>query len=117
MPRVPFRAMAERILPKGYQLSLCLCGDTLSRRLNRTYRKKQYAPNVLSFPIAANEGEIFLNVHKAAQEARKFGIPVRDRTALLFVHGCFHLLGLKHGATMERRERQILKEFGFKAIP
>ena len=118
-PRVPFKEMAQELLPERFQLSLVLCGDTLSRRINRTYRppagasKKKYAPNVLSFPLGEYEGEIFLNVQKAGKEAREFGISTRDRVAHLFVHGCLHLLGVKHGIHMERREKQTLKKFGF----
>src|SRR3989344_468837 len=114
--RVPFKRMAKELLSEHYQLSLVLCGDTFSRRINRTYRKKDYAPNVLSFPLGEYEGEIFLNVQKAGKEAREFGISTRDRVAHLFVHGCLHLLGLKHGTNMERREKQTLKKFGFKTI-
>ena len=116
IPRLPFKRMAAEILPKHYELSLCLCGDALSRRINRTYRKKAYAPNVLTFPLGKGSGEIFLNVRKAEHEAKVFGSPSRDRIALLFVHGCFHLLGLKHGPNMERREKQTLRKFGFKAV-
>lgn len=112
-PSVPFKKIAAAILPRGYKLSLVLCGDTLSQRINREYRKKDYVPNVLSFPLEHDEGEIFLNLGKAAKEATAFGISARSRTALLFVHGCFHLLGMRHGESMERRERQILKKFGF----
>ena len=115
-PRVPFKRIVGDILPKRYRLSLCLCGDTLSRRMNRTYRKKTYVPNVLSFPLRKYEGEIFLNVRKAGHEARVFGVSPRDRVALLFVHGCFHLFGLKHGDKMERLEKQVLKKFGFKTV-
>ena len=86
--RVPFEAMARASLPKGYQLSLVICGDTLAQRMNAEYRKKTYKPNVLSFPLAKLEGEIFLNIRKAQREARAMRIPLNTRLAHLFVHGC-----------------------------
>ena len=101
------------VLGESYELSLVVCGDTLSRRMNKKYRKKAYAPNVLSFPLAGHEGEIFLNVRKAEREAKIFNIPVRDRIAHLFVHGCFHLKGLGHGKQMEKLEESVLKKFGY----
>ena len=96
-----------------YELSLVLCGDKLARSINTKYRKKTYAANVLSFPLNKNEGEIFLNIRAGEREARAYGVSVPARLALLFVHGLFHLKGLKHGNKMETEERKILKNFGF----
>jgi len=113
-PRVPFEKMAHAILGSQYELSLVICGDTLASSLNRTYRKKVYPANVLSFPIGKNEGEIFLNIRASEREARTFGIPAREHIAHLFVHGCFHLKGYMHGEKMEREEGRILRAFGFR---
>jgi probable rRNA maturation factor len=111
--RVPFEKMAAASLPKGYQLSLVICGDRLAQRMNAEHRKKTYRPNVLSFPLSNNEGEIFLNIRKAAREAKQEGISRDKRIALLFVHGCFHLAGHDHGNRMERLEATVLKKFRF----
>lgn len=113
MPRLPFERMAQEILGRTYELSLVVCGDTLAQRMNKEYRKKSYKPNVLSFPISKTEGEIFLNVQCAKREAKKYGMAFSDRLALLFVHGCFHLKGLDHGAKMEAAEQKVLKRFVF----
>ncbi len=110
LPRLPFEAMAHMVLP-GYELSLVLCGDALARRMNETYRKKSYFPNVLSFPLSKTEGEIFLNVRCAEREAAQMHVSVNKRLALLFVHGLFHLKGLDHSDRMEREEQKILKRF------
>jgi len=110
-PRVPFEKIARAILPARYQLSLVVCGDDLAQRMNWEYRKKAYTPNVLSFPLEATEGEIFLNVREAEREARKYGVSLRARLVLLFAHGCLHLKGVKHGAPMERTEERIQKRF------
>jgi len=114
--RVPFEKIARELLPERYLLSLVLCGDVLSRRMNRTYRKKDYAPNVLSFPLEKYEGEIFINLRKAEREARSFRITPSQRVSHLFVHGCLHLLGFKHGKNMERLEERTLRKFGLKPL-
>ena len=112
IPRIPFEKMGMDILGKGYSLSLVICADALSRSINKEYRKKDYAPNVLSFPLQKNEGEIFLNVRKAEREARTFGKKPKQHIARLYVHGCFHLKGLTHGANMDAHEQAVLKKFG-----
>ena len=110
---IPYDKIANAVLGKNYELSLVVCGDDLARRMNKEYRKKNYKPNVLSFPLSRSEGEIFLNVRAAAREARRYKVPLRDRLAFLFVHGCFHLKGLQHGRIMEAQEQRILRAFHF----
>ncbi len=113
VPRIPFEKIARAVLGPRFELSLVICGDTIATRMNKEYRKKTYKPNVLSFPLGKHEGEIFLNVRCAEREAKKFNVQLRDRIALLFVHGCYHLKGLKHGRIMEQQECRILRRFGF----
>lgn len=109
--RIPFEKLAESVLGNTYELSLVICGDTLARRMNREHRKKAYAPNVLSFPIGAREGEIFLNVRKAEREAQQYQTTLKARLALLYVHGLYHLKGLDHGDKMEKLEQKTLRAF------
>lgn len=110
-PELPFRKIKEKALGKSYDLSLVICGDSLARAINKKYRKKAYAANVLSFPLSRRGGEIFLNAAAAAREAKQFGTTERKRLALLFVHGLLHLKGLHHGRTMEEREQKLLRAF------
>ncbi len=111
LPHIPYKEIATSILCSGYELSVVICGDKLARKMNSKYRNKTYSPNVLSFPYEKTEGEIFLNIRKAEREARKYGTSTRSRAALLFVHGCFHLAGYKHGVHMEQLEQKILKKY------
>jgi probable rRNA maturation factor len=114
-PGVSFEKIARAALGRQYELSLVICGDDLAQRMNHEYRKKSYKPNVLSFPLSKNEGEIFLNVRCAERESRAYNVPLRDRLALLFIHGCLHLKGLDHGPKMESAERRILRRSGYAA--
>jgi probable rRNA maturation factor len=99
-PRAAFAKIAEKALGTDYELSLVFCGNALSRRLNATYRGKDYPTNVLSFPISKTAGEIFINLSKLGA----FSAPE------LFVHGLFHLKGMEHGRTMEKAEQALLHE-------
>ncbi len=111
IPHILFKRVARTILPRRYELSLVLCGDRLARRLNTQYRDKHYCPNVLSFPLSKREGEIFLNVRAAERDAKKYGVSLRARMLLLFIHACAHLKGLHHGKRMERQESKVLRQF------
>ena len=111
VPRIPFEDIARAVLGANYSLSLVLCGDRLAQRMNKEYRNKTYYPNVLSFPLDKNDGEIFLNIRKAAREARQMDTTAAKRTALLYVHGLFHLKGLDHSDKMEAEEQRVLRRF------
>ncbi|OGG77881.1 rRNA maturation RNase YbeY [Candidatus Kaiserbacteria bacterium RIFCSPLOWO2_01_FULL_54_24] len=110
-PRIPFESIARKILGSHYELSLVICGDARARSLNRKYRKKGYATNVLSFPLTKNDGEIFLNMRAAEREAKKYNVSLRTRLMFLFIHACLHLKGVRHGPKMELLEQKTLKQF------
>jgi probable rRNA maturation factor len=91
-----------------------------SRRLNREFRSKDYATNVLSFPYSARplEGDLVICAPVVAREAREQGKAVRAHHAHMLVHGLLHLAGLDHerardAARMEARERRVLAALGF----
>jgi rRNA maturation RNase YbeY len=111
VPRVPFERIATSIVGPSYTLSLVVCGDTLSKAMNTRYRHKTYRPNVLSFPLSASEGEIFLNVRKAEREAQKEHVSCEERIAYLFIHACLHLKGHKHGDAMDALEDRYMRRF------
>lgn len=104
VPSLPFQKIKEDILGARYDLSLVFVGDVRSRRLNKTYRNKTYIPNVLSFPLDATTGEIFINTTQARREAKKFSMSDTGFVGFLFIHGLLHLKGYAHGATMEKAE-------------
>lgn len=111
LPSIPFQKIAREILGLRYELSLVICGDTLAKKINRQYRKKSYAANVLSFPLGKSEGEIFLNMQAARRETKLYDVTLRARLTLLFIHACFHLKGLKHGKRMGKLEKRMLVRF------
>lgn len=114
MPSLPFSHLKTVVLGTRYDLSLVIVGDALSAKLNLTHRKKSYTPNVLSFPVDAKTGEIFLNLKQAKREHEARGESYRYFVALLFIHSMLHLKGFAHGDTMESEERRLLSKFNIK---
>lgn len=112
LPRVSFLEIKNSILGKKYELSLVFCGNRKSKELNKIYRNKDYTPNVLSFPLDKNSGEIFINPHVAKKEAPKFNKNYTNFVGFLFIHGCLHLKGMEHGSTMDKTEEKFCKKFG-----
>jgi probable rRNA maturation factor len=113
LPRLPFLDIKNAILGETYDLSIAFVGKTTSKKLNTTYRQKEYATNVLSFPNSKKSGEIVLCPDVMKKEMKFFGMTMRTFTAFLVIHGMLHLKGLEHGSTMETAERKYMKQFGF----
>lgn len=112
LPRLPFASMKNAVLGADYDLSLAFVGNAESKKLNMTYRKADYVPNVLSFEIDDISGEIFINPIEARKQAPEFGRTYSNFIAFLYIHALCHLKGMAHGSRMERTEAEFRKKFG-----
>lgn len=73
--------------------------DQELRRLNRDFRKKDQATDVLSFPAADPNGflgEIAISFPRAKRQATEYGHSVAQELQILMLHGVLHLLGMDH---------------------
>jgi len=110
-------ALAATGRPDGAEVTLRVVGAAEGRALNRRYRHRDHATNVLSFAYDARCGDVVLCHPVIAREARQQGKRLRDHYAHLVVHGMLHLRGHDHrraaeAARMERAERRILCRLG-----
>jgi probable rRNA maturation factor len=102
------------------EVSIRLVDADEGRTLNRIYRSKDYATNVLSFPAELPRGinlpllgDLVICAPVIAREALEQRKPVRDHYAHMSVHGVLHLLGYDHeteadAQIMEALERRVL---------
>src|SRR6266480_1511490 len=93
-------------------VTLRIVGRRESRFLNKSFRRRDYPTNVLSFHYGGNRGDLVLCHPVIAREARSQGKTVAAHYAHLVVHGMLHLRGHAHGRRMEQREISILRRFG-----
>lgn len=110
-PKWPYETIKNTILGKQYVLSLSFVGETRAQGFNIQYRKKDYVPNVLSFPLDEHTGEIIICPAVAKKQANDFSLSVDGYIAYLFIHGCVHLKGHDHGDTMDRLEQKYVRQF------
>ena len=101
-------------LGQKYSLNVNFVSPKEAQKLNIDYRQKDYIPNILSFPLSKDEGEIFICLSVARREAKKFSLTYKEFLTLLLVHGCLHLKGMEHGEKMEKEEERISKKFVLK---
>ncbi len=111
IPPHPYEEMSKAILGNTYTLTLAFIGEQRAHRLNLWHRKGDYVPNVLSFPLTKNVGEIYITPQVAKREAKKFGMTVKGYIGYLFIHGLLHLKGYDHGATMDKAEQKYIHQY------
>ena len=99
-------------------IELILTTDEEIKELNKTYRNKDKATDVLSFPLedipGMPLGSIVISVDTAKKGAEEFGHSIEDEIKLLFIHGLLHLLGYDHevdDGEMREKEKEIIKKF------
>ena len=114
--------LASALGPADACVELSFVDDALMRRLNRDYRGKDYATNVLTFVYDETEGrlngDLVVCVPVVLREARAQGKAVAAHFAHMVVHGVLHLQGFDHedadeALAMETRESNILDSLGF----
>ncbi|MDT8438931.1 MAG: rRNA maturation RNase YbeY [Wenzhouxiangellaceae bacterium] len=123
-------AWVEAALADPHDAEICIriVDEAEGRALNRQWRGKDYATNVLSFPgeappglppgeMAALAGDIVLCAPVIAREAAAQGKPSTHHWTHLVVHGVLHLRGYDHihadaAVAMEQTECRILAELG-----
>lgn len=118
--RQQFRKWVRAALAREAQITLRLVDEAEGRALNLDYRGKDYATNVLTFPLQDQPllGDIALCVPVIAREAAEQGKLPEAHYAHMTVHGVLHLLGYDHAtdaeaAVMETLETQIVTKFGY----
>ncbi|MCA9360664.1 rRNA maturation RNase YbeY [Candidatus Nomurabacteria bacterium] len=112
--KLPYEEIKTKILGVKYVLSLVFVGKKKAASINKSTRNKTYSPNVLSFPLTDQAGEIIICPDTAVREAKKFDLTKDGYIAFLFIHGLLHLKGHDHGDTMDKLERKYLKAFNIK---
>ncbi|MBS4016885.1 MAG: rRNA maturation RNase YbeY [Dechloromonas sp.] len=119
--RADFVRWARAALTGGGQVTIRLVDADEGQALNRDYRGKDYATNVLSFPYETEPlvmGDLVICPAVVAREATEQNKPLAAHYAHLTVHGMLHLQGWDHeddveARDMEDEERTILAALGF----
>lgn len=119
--RQQFRRWVRAAMQHDLQITLRIVDENEARYLNKSFRGKDYATNVLTF-VYDNElpiyGDLVICAPVAAKEARKQHKHLDEYYAHLTVHAVLHLQGYEHeedgeAAAMEAIETAILLKLGY----
>ena len=109
------KRMLAEVAPEVDSVAVRLTDDEEVRELNREYRKKDAATDVLSFPgevtlEGSHLGDIIISIPTASRQAEALGYSLQREVRTLCLHGVLHCLGYDHEADdgeMGRIERRL----------
>lgn len=112
-------AMLAALGVEDSELSILLCDDSTIRELNRRYRKKNRATDVLAFPMQEGPGpqfaqgllgDVVISLPTARRQAAAHDRAIVDEVTFLLAHGLLHLLGHDHATARQEREMNARTE-------
>jgi probable rRNA maturation factor len=114
-----FTQRALRTIDRSHQsATIVFVGDAAIKKLNRQFRGKNYATDVLSFPTNAERfesenqsrlGEVVISVERAAAQAKENGLTFQNEVQQLILHGLLHLSGYDHETDQGEMNRLELR--------
>lgn len=121
--------------PGDAEISVSFISNDEIRKLNKQYRNKDAATDVLSFPLGENGvydinqetgaymlGDIVISAERAFEQAKMYGHTIRREIGFLTVHSMLHLLGYDHeqggleARCMREKEESVLNKLGISRV-
>lgn len=116
-------ALKYEKFPYDAELSVTFTDNEGIRELNREYRERDSATDVLSFPMydfragdipadceCAELGDVVISVQRAKEQAHEYGHSLKREIAFLTVHSVLHLLGYDHEISDEEEKLMFTKQ-------
>jgi len=114
-----FVARAKRTIGVRGEVDVLITSSAQMRHLNRRFRGKGSATDVLSFPsVEGTAGDIAISAEVGARNARRLGHSAAEEMKVLILHGLLHLAGYDHetdAGAMARKEARLRQVLGLPA--
>jgi probable rRNA maturation factor len=122
-----FLSQARKAVGLQGEVHVLLADDATLKRLNKTFRGKNKATDVLSFPAGPSTvffsepdapefaGDLAVSLETAARQAARFGHTLAEEVRILLLHGLLHLAGYDHetdAGEMASREAELREQLG-----
>ena len=100
-------------------MCITICNDPAIRKLNKTYRFKDKATDVLSFPVyedhdqklpILNLGDVIISIDTAKRQAVEYDVNLYQEVLRLLIHGILHLLGYDHENVPKKEELRMRRK-------
>lgn len=108
--------LIEKYGPQDAEVTLAFVNNSVIKKLNRRFRKKDTPTDVLSFPLREKAadgkyylGDIIVSIPQAVKQSRLKNHSLNRELEILTIHGYLHLKGFEHSQGLEKEEKKIQK--------
>ena len=103
------RVRNQKWLTQKAEISIVLLTEREMKKINKHFRGKDKATDILSFESAdaTSLGELLICFDVIKAQARRHGHPVADELLYMLIHGILHLLGYDHEASAAEEKRML----------
>lgn len=124
--KVIIESMKEEQIDLNYEISLSFVDNEEIKILNKNFRNKNQATDVLSFPMEDEEfieekilGDIVISLERALEQSKEYNHSFKREMLFLVCHSMFHLMGYDHDTDentkeMREKEKRVLNKLGIK---
>ncbi len=114
--------IAESILDRekkeGCKINIVFTGNDFIQKVNIKYRMRNYATDVIAFGFSKKDygdegGDVFISVDKAAENAGKYGVSLKEEIIRLIIHGVLHVIGYDHEKGGAGKKNMTRKQEGY----
>lgn len=100
---------------KDCELQFIFGGDDLLSSLKKEFFNKYQLTDVIAFRLNAYkakivEGEIYISLPRAKENAKLYGEPYEKEVSRLIIHGCLHLLGFNDKSKIEKKKMTKMED-------
>ena len=98
---------------KTAQVSVVIVSDSTIHSLNKEFLNHDYTTDVVTFSLDSHsiDGEIYISIDTARQQASEYGVSLRNELLRLAVHGTLHLLGYNDKTKKQREQMHELENY------
>jgi probable rRNA maturation factor len=101
--------LRQELKLKSQELTIVFLNPAAAQKLNKKYRKRNYATDILSFPSdsPATLGELILCPQVLKRQAKEHGLSFKAELSYMLIHGVLHLLGYDHEKSKSSARRMF----------
>jgi probable rRNA maturation factor len=108
------QAYVKRVLGRTpATISVVFVNSHRCKAINRTFLNHNYVTDVISFVLETKpvlEGEIYVNLDRAKQQAREYGVSFSNEVARLVIHGALHIIGYDDTTSAQRKKMKAVED-------
>jgi probable rRNA maturation factor len=107
----------KTILPDG-ELSISFIDENNIKTINHTFRNKDEATDVLTFPLDDDDllGDIYICIKEVTKKATEYDINKEQQLVMTIAHAFAHLVGYDHNTENEKRIMEDYEDFLLKKV-